>query len=228
MAPGERMPSTKELSRQLSVSLVTVHRALQDLVNIGYLERTQGRGTFVVEDRKAKSREFRFGLVIRQSASVADIYHSQILEGMRQASHENAIDLNMMHFENDPRPDCDGHLLINPSQDQIESYINKVGRNQPILVVGTKSSLKQVHSIDVDNANLAHQAISHLYSLGHRKFVLVVGAKKISTSQERIQGFNIVCDELNIPSDDRTIVQASSWHLLPQDKMKAHTRFKRK
>ena len=167
--PGARMPSTKELSRQLSVSLVTVHRALQDLVNVGYLERTQGRGTFVVEDRKSKTREFRFGLVIRREASVADIYHSQILEGMRQASHEHAIDLNMMHYENDPRTDCDGHLLINPTQPQLLEYTDKLNRNQPVLVVGTKSSIKSAPSIEVNNANLADQAIRHLHGLGHRR-----------------------------------------------------------
>ncbi|WP_432798119.1 GntR family transcriptional regulator [Poriferisphaera sp. WC338] len=217
---GERMPSTKELSRQLSVSLVTVHRALQDLVNVGYLERTQGRGTFVVEDRKARSREFRFGLVIRKEASIADIYHSQILEGMRLASHENAIDLNMMHYENDPRQDCDAHLLVNPTGIQIEEYAGKVSRNQPILIVGTHSQVKNAESIDVDNANLAQQAIRHLHGLGHQRFCLVVGAKELSTSQDRVRGFEQVCNELGISPDNRVIVQASSWHLLPQDKMK--------
>ncbi|QQE10342.1 GntR family transcriptional regulator [Planctomycetota bacterium] len=218
--PGARMPSTKELSRQLSVSLVTVHRALQDLVNVGYLERTQGRGTFVVEDRKSKTREFRFGLVIRKEASVADIYHSQILEGMRQASHENAIDLNMMHFENDPRIDCDGHLLVNPTQPELAEYMTKANRNQPVLVVGTKAPNDEVPYLDVDNANLAQQAIRHLHGLGHRRFCLVVGAKDLSTSTERVEGFKQVCDELMVPEENRVVVQASSWHLLAQDKMK--------
>src|SRR4051794_13909457 len=45
--PGEQMPSTKELSEQLEVSLVTAHRALQELVGNGVLQRSQGRGTFV-------------------------------------------------------------------------------------------------------------------------------------------------------------------------------------
>src|SRR3954465_13201320 len=46
-APGEQMPSTKELSEQLDVSLVTAHRALQELVSSGVLQRSQGKGTFV-------------------------------------------------------------------------------------------------------------------------------------------------------------------------------------
>ncbi|HTL29934.1 MAG TPA: GntR family transcriptional regulator, partial [Tepidisphaeraceae bacterium] len=63
--PGERLPSTKELSQQLEVSLVTAHRALQELVAIGVLQRAQGRGTFVHPryfDRKLPSIEARVGL----------------------------------------------------------------------------------------------------------------------------------------------------------------------
>src|SRR5678810_1271299 len=63
--PGEQMPSTKELSEQLSVSLVTAHRALQDLVAAGVLQRSQGKGTFVHErylDRKSPLSETRIGV----------------------------------------------------------------------------------------------------------------------------------------------------------------------
>src|SRR5215217_7334572 len=46
-APGEQIPSTKDVSSQMAVSLVTAHRALQELVADGVLERAQGKGTFV-------------------------------------------------------------------------------------------------------------------------------------------------------------------------------------
>src|SRR4051794_3639497 len=64
--PGEQMPSTKELSEQLNVSLVTAHRALQELVQTGVLERSQGRGTFVhsrYKERKDSLTQCRVGLV---------------------------------------------------------------------------------------------------------------------------------------------------------------------
>src|SRR5437762_562858 len=84
--PGEQMPSTKQLSETLSVSLVTAHRALQELVMAGVLQRTQGKGTFV-HDRYARDRvisECRLGVVFNQEASLADFYHGQILEGARR------------------------------------------------------------------------------------------------------------------------------------------------
>ena len=37
--PGEQLPSTKVIGRQMRISLVTAHRALQELVTSGVLER---------------------------------------------------------------------------------------------------------------------------------------------------------------------------------------------
>ena len=76
--PGEQMPSTKELSEQLDVSLVTAHRALQELVSAGVLERSQGRGTFVHHrylQRKSVIAGSRVGLVFHREASLAELSH---------------------------------------------------------------------------------------------------------------------------------------------------------
>src|SRR5687767_6126537 len=66
--PEEQLPSTKELSEQLEVSLVTAHRALQELVAAGVLYRAQGKGTFVNErylERGNVATTYRVGLVFR-------------------------------------------------------------------------------------------------------------------------------------------------------------------
>src|SRR5690349_13170000 len=93
-SPGEQMPSTKELSEQMAVSLVTAHRALQELVTAGVLQRSQGRGTFV-HDRYFEKRgmmvDCRLGLIFNREASIADFYHGQILEGVRQAAQSLGI-----------------------------------------------------------------------------------------------------------------------------------------
>src|SRR5215212_3774829 len=79
--PGEQMPSTKDLSDQLEISLVTAHRALQELVNAGVLQRSQGKGTFVhqayLEGRRTIG-DSRVGLLFAREASLADFYHAQV------------------------------------------------------------------------------------------------------------------------------------------------------
>ncbi len=56
VAPGERLPSVRELSQQLLVSLITVRRAYADLESAGLIIRRQGQGTFVAEDVESATR----------------------------------------------------------------------------------------------------------------------------------------------------------------------------
>ena len=51
-APGDKLPTEYELSRQFMVNRHTVRRALSDLQEKGVVESTQGRGTFVCRRRQ--------------------------------------------------------------------------------------------------------------------------------------------------------------------------------
>ncbi len=56
LSPGQRLPSVRELGRQLLVSLITTRRAYAELEAAGFIVRRQGRGTFVAEDVWSASR----------------------------------------------------------------------------------------------------------------------------------------------------------------------------
>lgn len=55
---GDRFYSEAELVKLYNVSSITVIRAVQELVNDGYLLRFQGKGTYVSRSRKRKLVEF--------------------------------------------------------------------------------------------------------------------------------------------------------------------------
>ena len=214
--PGQQMPSTKDLSEQMAVSLVTAHRALQELVAAGVLQRSQGKGTFVnprYAERKHARIDTRIGLVFEPVASLADFYHSQILEGVRQAAQAHEVDLILLRFGEDVRNECNGYLFVNPLPAELEAFGGDSDGRQPVLVVGARSHLKKVCSIDVDNVDLAKQAVKHLRELGHTRIGYVGGADEISNSRDRWNGFLEACAECGITSREQHIVKGASWKL---------------
>ena len=218
--PGEQMPSTKELSEQLDVSLVTAHRALQELVAAGVLERSQGRGTFV-HHRYLQRRQViagsRVGLVFHREASLADFFHGQILEGVHRAANRLGIDLILLRFGEDVRNECNGYLLINPFPEEVEVFAQQLKR-QPIVVVGAQSGDEGLPSFDIDNHRMARMALDYLAGLGHKHVGFVGGAYKLSSNRERWAGFQEACRQLQLECKERDRIRGTGWKLNEQEK----------
>jgi GntR family transcriptional regulator len=56
LTAGTQLPSVRELSRRLLVSLITVRRSYADLESAGLIVRRQGQGTFVAQGIEVASR----------------------------------------------------------------------------------------------------------------------------------------------------------------------------
>lgn len=54
---GEKLPSVRALARELSISILTVKKAYDELESEGFIESRQGLGTFVGEDDPSLRRE---------------------------------------------------------------------------------------------------------------------------------------------------------------------------
>jgi DNA-binding LacI/PurR family transcriptional regulator len=220
-APGERLPSTKALSDEMDVSLVTMHRAMQDLVASGVLRRGQGKGTFVHEQYGESGRPgllCRFGLVFHAESSLADSYHSQILEGVRQRSNELGIDLVLLRFGEDWRRECQGYLYVNPLQTQLERSARarrtrQIENAPPVVVVGATFNLPNVTSYDTDNVGIGRAAVRHFVAKGHRRIAFVGGSGSVSNDRDRFEGFAEACREAGIPVSGRHILRAPGWRL---------------
>jgi len=49
--PGQQLPNETQLTERFGVSKITVRQALQELSQLGYVRREQGRGTFVAKPK---------------------------------------------------------------------------------------------------------------------------------------------------------------------------------
>ncbi|MEM9913454.1 MAG: GntR family transcriptional regulator [Planctomycetota bacterium] len=215
--PGDRLPSTKSLSEQLAVSLVTTHRAMQELEVSGVVDRVQGRGTFIKDRQDPTGRRTRLALILQTQASLADFYHGQLLEGMHRASREENADLLILQYEQKLQADCQGYLLVNPLPEAIDQFKTDHPRDTSLLLVGAQHPATP--SVDVDNTDLIHQAVKHVHRLGHQRIAYLGGASELSNSRDRQSGFLGVCRELGIPADQCQQLDAESWRLSDKEKM---------
>lgn len=218
--PQDRLPSTKELSEQMSVSLVTAHRALRELVAAGVIERRQGRGTFIIDRSGQAERKFRISLVLHRESSMADFYHSRLLEGMRQASADQGLELTVNQYGGSLANDLDGYLLINPLPDDLKNIAHHLPARSIRMVVGARTDDDALPWVDVDNRMLARLAVEHLHSLGHRRIGYLGSKPAVSNSRDRWDGFSSACRNLNLPVDPRLTVHAPGWRVDGSEKMR--------
>jgi GntR family transcriptional regulator len=57
LKPGDKLPSIRELSLALNISIITTKRAYSDLENEGYIITRAGLGSFVADINKEKLRK---------------------------------------------------------------------------------------------------------------------------------------------------------------------------
>ena len=225
LTPGEQLPSTKALSNRLGVSLVTVHRALQELVAAGVLRRGQGRGTFVHEsyhERRDRTAGIRLGIVLHQESSLADSYHGQIFEGVRREATDRGIDLVLLRFGEDWRQECGGYLYVNALPSQVEKpprFTSKRSSSQspgrgPVIALGARFEQPGIGWVDTDNLTIGRLAADHLAALGKDRLVYLGDGSELSNSRDRWLGFTQTCAKRGYPFDPEIdAIRVSDWRL---------------
>jgi len=107
--PGDQLPSLRDLAAGLAVNVNTVVRAVEDLVQEGYLRSQQGRGVFVAESPPGGAP----GAPLR--SLVAGALASAAEWGMTPPALAEAV-LAQAQLARAPRPALDRLLLVGTSR----------------------------------------------------------------------------------------------------------------
>lgn len=88
---GARLPTVRELSRQLGVTRLTVHTAYSELQSGGWVEATVGRGTFVAaRSEPTMTATIGLGHEFSPQGMINDMVRLAQLPGMRSLASANA------------------------------------------------------------------------------------------------------------------------------------------
>lgn len=93
MAPGDRLPSVRELARELAINPNTVARAYEALERDGVIVRRQGSGCFVTEQASPlREDERRKRLAEQARRLVTDAFHLGLDAADVEAAVAEALD----------------------------------------------------------------------------------------------------------------------------------------
>jgi DNA-binding LacI/PurR family transcriptional regulator len=197
VAPGSKLPSTEEISSLVDVSLITAHKALEGLVEMGWLRREVGRGTYVRDDvnlTDGAQRRLFLGLLFdhQEHVNIGDYYHSTLINGLRQAAradrtrHVEFFFHDGFHLHDKARRRV-GAICIHPPLES-QPGVECLAQHFPVVVLGGSYHNTRAACVDCDNESGAREAVRHLLGLGHRRFMVLSGPMSLSNARDRAEG----------------------------------------
>lgn len=187
--PGAKLPTEREMATQSGLSLTTVRRALDELVEQGLIVRRQGAGTFVAQRSPYAKERRTIGVLVPSTT----LYYPRVLAGIESAlsAASARLVLACSHYDV-TREDSeiaslletgvDGLLLV-PTLD----IPDPAGRIEQLLALPAPVVLLERRLLDAgpedrsehvctDHEGGAYDALAHLSRLGHTRIGLVCRA----------------------------------------------------
>ena len=100
MAPGDALPSIRNLARELRISVITTKRAYEELEKDGFIETVGGKGSFISGENKELLREKRLKMLEDKLGEI--VSESRMLRISRDEIKEM---LDLLYEEGEHEPD---------------------------------------------------------------------------------------------------------------------------
>ncbi len=221
---GARLPTELELADRYKISRGTVRQAMGVLVNEGFLERVQGRGTFVralpaAQENQNKASEKRIGLLLSYAFSELDL---DILVGVEHAAKSRGYQVSFAYTEESAeqqtrdinwlRADHVLGLIIYPLSniDYDESIWGLRAEGLPFVLVDRYFPKLESDHVASDNVGGAYRATEHLIILGHRRIVFVYshhGGLVTTSVRDRHEGYRKALAAYGVAYDPSLVLQ---------------------
>lgn len=194
LKPGDQVPTELEISKQYNVSRITSKRALTELENQQLIERIQGRGSFVSEQRQAHSNVILFLLPFPNNPGLGD-YAQGISRFIENTSYTVQIQTNTYLTKLDAKKLSSMYagLILYPEAgtSHLDILYTLYLEKFPVVVLDKKIESIPFPFITSDNMHGGYLAAQHLISQGHKKIIFYAtqNLERSSTIRERYLGY---------------------------------------
>lgn len=213
---GERLPSEAQLTRRFDVSVITVKRALDMLRADGLITRRPRVGTVVVSDvvrpAPGPGADAALPLVGCVLTNFDDTFGTHVLGGLLDASQDTA-NVVLKRSLGDPAREDESvrglvaakitALVLEPASSEYvpPSVLELVTQGFPVVILDRTFDGVPVSTVCSDNVAAAKRATEHLFSLGHTSVGLVSSSNRVSTLEDRAEGFVHAHAEFHVPHE---------------------------
>lgn len=200
---GERLPSQKELTLQYHVSLITVKRAILELVKDGLLHGQPGRGVFVgagahTAAPEAAARSESIGVIITDLTSpfYSSVLRSVELEAAKQncfvifSNTDHNVPNEAQQIERLKNLPVRGFVVASRQNNRmLQPHIETLYKEAVPLVFVSYAHDKRINYIGTDHRMGGYLAAEHLVKVGYEKIAYVTPDVDNPLSIARYRGY---------------------------------------
>ena len=226
---GQRLPSERRLASEFGVSRASVQGAIQELQNLGVLDRTPNCRPIVMGgslNGNSNSRPSKDQIAVWIYPTLDELGATTMLQGMRSALGVAGYSMVIGCGESDDLSKAQESeesflrtLLENTSlagaiiwqtgrSDFAPSYEALVQAGIPLVFVDREPPGTIVADVvSCNNRRAARAAVRHLVGLGHRKIAMIVNRERVSSVEDRVDGYASILREHGIALRDDYIIR---------------------
>lgn len=224
-SPGSKLPTESQLAQETGLSLTTVRRAFDVLVQQGLVERRQGAGSFV---QAPERRDQRVRRTVGVLVPTTQLYYPRVLQGIEEAlsAAGAGMQLSTYHYdETEEHADLeflldsgvDGLLLV-PTLLNVPDPRARVDAlmSLPVPVVMVERHVlgagpgDRSEYVCSDHAGGAYDAVRHLNALGHTRIALVARSAN-PTIDAVVAGFDHAMHVLSLERCEHLTAPKRDW-----------------
>lgn len=198
-----QLPTDSQLTEKYGVSKITIKKAMDLLKKDNLISRKPRKGTFVISRSTSGTQESTQNKIVTIGVIITDFneyFGNELLKSMIDHNHET-INCIIKISKGDSEKEetlinqlisqgVDGLVLIPASSDYFSSkLLELISSNFPLVLVDRMMDQIPACNVSIDNKSAAYDLTKHLIDSGHRQIGIITANKKLSTNEDRVEGF---------------------------------------
>ncbi len=217
--PNDKIPTEEELNKITGLARATIRQAIQNLVNMGYLDRKRRLGTFVKNGTLETDKKTIIGLLV---PDIRTGYAPELARGAEDEAAKNKHSLILCNTDDlFVKAEFNSDRLIENSvsgvifvptaapDEQNRKIVEKFTRkNIPVVLADRYIPELDIDLVTTNNFQGAYEMTEYLIKKGHEKIGITLSTL-FSTERQRLKGYKKALTDYSIPIDTSIIITDS-------------------